>query len=70
MKHPMEMEMEEAPSAKKQRTEDTLIPEADFLATHKVIVIVISLTGTALRPVQRCLSSEYFRAKIFYKFQP
>ncbi|KAF4520235.1 hypothetical protein B566_EDAN009960 [Ephemera danica] len=35
MKHPMEMELEEVPSAKKQRTEDTLIPEADFLATHK-----------------------------------
>jgi hypothetical protein len=36
MKHPMEMELEEAPSAKKQRTEDTLIPEAEFLSNHKV----------------------------------
>ncbi|XP_059485983.1 splicing factor 3A subunit 1 isoform X2 [Neocloeon triangulifer] len=35
MKHPMEVDLEEAPGAKRQRTEDTLMPEAEFLASHK-----------------------------------
>ncbi|XP_065333947.1 splicing factor 3A subunit 1 [Cloeon dipterum] len=35
MKHPMEVDLEEAPGGKRQRTEDTLMPEAEFLATHK-----------------------------------
>jgi len=34
--------MEEEPPSKKIRSEDNLIPEADFIATHKVSLILIS----------------------------
>lgn len=36
MKHPANKPMEEEPQAKKLRTEDSLIPEQQFLARNKV----------------------------------
>jgi splicing factor 3A subunit 1 len=35
LKHPMDMDMDDGPGSKRLRTEDTLTPEAEFLASHK-----------------------------------